>query len=42
MKASSSCTSCALHHTRKKVVNGSGPLSAKVWVIGQNPGATEE
>jgi uracil-DNA glycosylase family 4 len=42
MRASNDCTSCGLCHTRTKVVNGSGPMTAKVWVIGQNPGATEE
>ena len=42
MRAASSCDGCALMHSRRKVVNGSGPLTAKVWVIGQNPGVHEE
>jgi uracil-DNA glycosylase family 4 len=42
MKAKNDCTNCSLHLSRLTVVNGSGPLDAKVWVIGSHPGATEE
>ena len=42
MRAQANCDGCALMHSRRKVVNGSGPLTAKVWVVGQNPGVHEE
>ena len=42
MKAKNECTNCSLHLSRLTVVNGAGPLDAKVWVIGSLPGATEE
>jgi DNA polymerase len=36
------CTKCKLHKTRKHVVPGEGPLNARVMLIGEAPGATED
>jgi len=37
-----SCTKCALHHTRQRVVIGSGPLNARLMVVGEAPGRAED
>ena len=36
------CTKCKLHKARKHVVPGEGPLNARVMLIGEAPGATED
>jgi len=36
------CTKCRLHETRKHVVPGEGPLNAKIMLIGEAPGETED
>ncbi len=43
MIAPSDCSLCPrLCESRKRVVNGAGPMSALVWFIGQNGGREEE
>jgi uracil-DNA glycosylase family 4 len=37
----SSCTNCALHHSRKKAVSGEGPANAEIMFIGEGPGFHE-
>lgn len=37
----SSCTNCALHHSRKKAVPGEGPAQAEIMFIGEGPGFHE-
>lgn len=37
-----SCTRCALHETRTHGVPGEGPADARLMVIGEGPGATED
>jgi uracil-DNA glycosylase len=37
----SSCTKCALHHSRKKAVPGEGPTNAEIMFIGEGPGFHE-
>ncbi len=36
------CRRCRLWQDAKKAVPGEGPLSAKVMIVGQNPGAEED
>jgi DNA polymerase len=36
------CTRCGLHAGRKHAVPGEGPLDAKLVVVGEGPGATED
>jgi uracil-DNA glycosylase family 4 len=36
------CTLCPLHTTRKHAVPGEGPLDAKIFFIGEAPGAQED
>ena len=36
------CTRCALSATRRRVVAGSGPADARLVIIGEAPGATED
>jgi DNA polymerase len=36
------CTRCTLHAARKHAVPGEGPLDAKLVVVGEGPGATED
>ncbi len=36
------CTRCALHHTRQRVVLGSGPRHAALMVVGEAPGKSED
>jgi uracil-DNA glycosylase family 4 len=36
------CKSCALCKTRKKVVVGRGPITAKIMFVGEAPGADED
>jgi uracil-DNA glycosylase family 4 len=38
----STCTRCALAATRQRVVIGSGPLDARLMVVGEAPGRTED
>lgn len=38
----SSCTRCALSTTRQRVVIGSGPLTARLMIVGEAPGRTED
>ena len=38
----STCTRCELATTRQRVVVGSGPLAARLVVIGEAPGASED
>jgi DNA polymerase len=40
-RAVSSCTNCALHHSRKKAVPGEGPANAEIMFIGEGPGFHE-
>ena len=35
------CTTCALHQTRKKTVPGDGPANAEIMFIGEGPGFHE-
>jgi len=42
IKAISSCVKCPLHRYRKNPVPGEGPRNAKVMLIGEAPGATED
>jgi DNA polymerase len=37
----STCTNCALHHSRKKAVPGEGPAQAEIMFIGEGPGFHE-
>ena len=37
----STCTKCALHHSRKKAVPGEGPATAEIMFIGEGPGFHE-
>ena len=37
----SSCTNCALHHSRKRAVPGEGPANAEIMFIGEGPGFHE-
>ncbi len=37
-----SCTACALSHTRTQVVVGSGSLEARVALVGEAPGRSED
>jgi len=37
----STCTNCALHHSRKKAVPGEGPSHAEIMFIGEGPGFHE-
>lgn len=37
----SACEKCGLCKTRKQVVNGTGPLNAKIMIVGEAPGSTE-
>jgi DNA polymerase len=37
----SSCTKCALHHSRKNAVPGEGPANADIMFIGEGPGFHE-
>lgn len=37
----SGCTSCSLHHSRKKSVPGEGPADADILLIGEGPGFYE-
>ncbi len=41
-EAIKSCTKCPLHKSRKNAVPGEGPKDAKVMLIGEAPGATED
>lgn len=41
-EAWTSCEACSLHRTRCKLVYGSGPLSAKVLIVGEAPGPDED
>ena len=36
------CTRCSLSLTRQRVVVGSGPIGARLMIIGEAPGATED
>jgi DNA polymerase len=36
------CTACSLHATRKQTVFGTGDLSARLMIIGEAPGASED
>ena len=36
------CTRCALSQTRQRVVVGSGPTSARLMIVGEAPGKTED
>jgi DNA polymerase len=36
------CTRCGLHQGRKHAVPGEGPLDARLVVVGEGPGATED
>lgn len=36
------CTSCPLAHTRSHVVVASGPRNARICILGEAPGATED
>lgn len=38
----STCVRCALATTRQRVVIGSGPLDARLMIIGEAPGRTED
>jgi uracil-DNA glycosylase family 4 len=38
----STCTRCDLSLTRQRVVIGSGPLSARLMIVGEAPGRTED
>jgi DNA polymerase len=38
----SSCVRCALAATRQRVVIGSGPLDARLMIVGEAPGRTED
>jgi DNA polymerase len=38
----STCVRCALSATRQRVVIGSGPLSARLMIVGEAPGRTED
>ncbi|MGH3732244.1 MAG: uracil-DNA glycosylase [Acidimicrobiales bacterium] len=38
----STCTRCALATTRQRVVIGSGPLEARLMIVGEAPGRTED
>lgn len=38
----STCTRCALSTTRQRVVIGSGPLDARLMIVGEAPGRTED
>ena len=38
----STCTRCVLAATRQRVVIGSGPLDARLMVVGEAPGRTED
>ena len=40
-KEVSTCTSCALHESRKKSVPGEGPADAEIMFIGEGPGFHE-
>ena len=40
-KEVSTCTNCALHHSRKKAVPGEGPARAEIMFIGEGPGFHE-
>jgi uracil-DNA glycosylase len=40
-KEVSTCTNCALHHSRKKAVAGEGPARAEIMFIGEGPGFHE-
>jgi len=40
-KEVSTCTNCALHHSRKKAVPGEGPAQAEIMFIGEGPGFHE-
>jgi DNA polymerase len=40
-KEVSTCTICALHHSRKKAVPGEGPANAEIMFIGEGPGFHE-
>ena len=37
----STCTNCALHHSRKKAVPGEGPAQTEIMFIGEGPGFHE-
>ena len=41
-KEVSTCTNCALHHSRKKAVPGEGPANAEIMFIGEGPGFHEK
>ncbi len=41
-KKALNCTKCALAETRKNVVFGEGSLDARLMLIGEGPGATED
>ena len=40
-KEVSTCTNCALHHSRKNAVPGEGPARAEIMFIGEGPGFHE-
>ncbi len=40
--AASVCRRCDLHQTRQRVVIGSGPLDARLVVVGEAPGRSED
>lgn len=42
LTAALTCTRCVLSRTRQRVVLGSGPRSARLMVVGEAPGRTED